>query len=319
MSADPRPVLVTGATGFVGRHLRAELAERGRAARAVSRADGPGVLGLGEFTGRTDWRKALAGSTAVVHLMARVHRRGEPDDDAAYLHDNVEVTLNLARQARDSGVRLFVFLSSIKVHGERTTPGRSFRETDTPAPQDAYGRSKLMAEDGLRALAGSGFEVVIIRPPLVYGPGVGANFRSLMRLAQSGLPLPFGAIRNRRSLVFVRNLTRLIVATLDHPAAANQTFLVADGAAVSTTELLRELARAGGRPSRLFPVPAPLLQAGLRMLGRGGIADRLLGDLEVDDGHTRRSLGWAPPYSFAEGIAATVGVPSVLDFRGRSA
>ena len=205
-------------------------------------------------------------------------------------------TLNFARQAASAGVNRFVFLSSIKVNGEQTQFGQRYTPNDTPNPSDPYGISKCEAEEGLRRIAEeTGMEVVIIRPPLVYGPGVKANFLSMMRWLSKGVPLPLGAIRNQRSLVALDNLLDFIHTCLDHPAAANQTFLVSDGEDISTTDLLRRLAHALNVPARLLPVPQGLLEWGAKMLGRGDLSQRLCASLQVDISKARTLLGWQPP------------------------
>jgi nucleoside-diphosphate-sugar epimerase len=231
-------------------------------------------------------------------------RDAASDPLLAYRAANVEGTLNLARQAAAAGVRRFVFVSSIKVNGEQTAAGQAFGADDTASPQDAYGISKAEAEAGLKAIAVStGMEVVIIRPPLVYGPGVKATFLSMMRWLQRGVPLPLGAVtRNRRSLVALDNLVDLIVTCVHHPAAANQTFLVSDGEDLSTTGLLQRLAAAMGVPARLLPVPAWALEAGAALLGRRAMLQRLCGNLQVDITKTRDVLGWLPPIGVDEGL-----------------
>jgi nucleoside-diphosphate-sugar epimerase len=257
-----------------------------------------------------DFRHMLAGVDAVVHLAARVHIMEERAADplAAFRAVNTSGTLNLARQAAETGVRRFVFVSSVKVNGEETTPGSPFRHDDLPNPEDPYGISKREAEDGLLELAAqSGMDVVIVRPPLVYGPGVKANFAAMMRAVQRGLPLPLGAVtHNRRSLVALDNLVDLLITCLDHPAAANQTFLVSDGEDLSTADLLRWLGRAMNKPARLFPVPVPLLRAGAALLGKRDVARRLLGNLQIDISHTRETLGWTPPITVDEGLRRAV-------------
>jgi nucleoside-diphosphate-sugar epimerase len=211
--------------------------------------------------------------------------------------------LTLARQAAAAGVRRFVFVSSIKVNGEATQPGHPFTAGDAPAPLDPYGISKMEAEQGLRQIAAeTGIEVVIIRPPLVYGPGVKANFAAMMRWLRRGVPLPLGAIDNQRSLVALDNLADLIITCITHPAAANQTFLVSDGQDVSTSELLRRMGRAMGRPARLLPVPAGLLELGAALVGRRDMAQRLCGCLQVDIEKTRQLLGWSPPLTLDQGL-----------------
>jgi UDP-glucose 4-epimerase len=220
----------------------------------------------------------------------------ESDPLAAFRRVNVDGTLALARQAIAAGVKRFVFISSIKVNGEGTPPGRPYSANDTPQPQDPYGTSKLEAETALQALArDTGLEVVIVRPVLVYGPGVKANFLNMMRWLDRGIPLPFGAIDNRRSLVAVENLVDLVVTCIGHEAAANQVFLVSDGEDLSTTGLLRRMGQALGRPARLLPVPAGLLSAGAKALGKGSLSQRLCGSLQVDISKTRDLLGWRPP------------------------
>ena len=223
-----------------------------------------------------------------------------------YRQVNVEGTLALARQAAAAGVKRFVFVSSIKVNGEQTLPGQPFRADDEPEPQDPYGVSKLEAERGLFALAQEGkIEVCVVRPPLVYGPGVRANFLSMMRMLDRGLPLPLASIDNRRSLVALDNLVDLLVCCMHHPAAANRCFLVSDGDDVSTAELLRRTARALGKPARLFPMPPALLTLAARMLGKLQVADRLCGWLQVDSMPARTLLNWQPPLTMAAGLALT--------------
>jgi nucleoside-diphosphate-sugar epimerase len=299
--------LITGANGFVGRALIGELTRRGLPFRAASRLPRDGHVAIGEIGATTDWRGALAGVDAVIHLAARVHvmDRSLAQADAEFRPVNVEGTLNLMRQARAAGVKRLVYLSSIKVNGE-TTDGRGpFTANEAPKPEDAYGRSKLEAEHGLLTLAQSGTEAVIIRPPLVYGPGVKANFAAMMKWVRRGVPLPLGAVSNTRSLVFAGNLADLIIRAASHRAAANEVFLASDGEDLSTAELLRGLAHAMGVPSRLIPVPTGILHAGAAMLGKSSVADRLLGSLAVDIDKSRRVLDWTPPYSVAEGLRAT--------------
>jgi len=265
---------------------------------------------VGEIVGTTDFSEALAGITTVVHLAARAHimRDTAADPLTAFRAVNVEGTLNLARQAVESGVKRFVFVSSIKVNGEATKLGMPFSADDMPAPLDPYGVSKMEAEQGLRQIAAeTGMEVVIIRPPLVYGPGVKANFAALMRAVQRGWPLPLGAVHNQRSLVALDNLVDFIVTCLSHPQAANQTFLVSDGHDLSTTELVRGLARAAGVPARLLPVPVWALQAGASLLGKGDVVQRLCGNLQVDISKASNLLGWVPPVSVDEGLRRAMG------------
>jgi nucleoside-diphosphate-sugar epimerase len=302
-------VLVTGANGFVGRALCDHLIAAGHAVtRAVRRGSGlPDEVVVGDIGPSTDWRAALAGCHAVVHLAARVHMMRDDAHHplALYRETNTEATLNLARQAVDAGVKRFVFISTIKVNGE----GRdaAYLEADTPVPEDAYAISKWEAEQGLRRIAQeTGLEVVILRPPLVYGPGVKANFLRLMQIVQRGWPLPLGAVRNRRSLLYLGNFVDAIRACIEHPGAAGQTFMIDDGEPVSTPGLIRALARAMGRPARLLPVPPALLEFAGALLGRRAAVGRLTGSLHVDSSAIRLRLGWTPPFSMREGLDATV-------------
>lgn len=301
-------VMVTGASGFVGREFCAECAKFGNeviaAVRRPQTFDGkvrPVVVGdLGD---KGDWHEALQGVNVVVHLAARVHMMSDRADDplAEFRRVNVDGTLNLARQAASAGVRRFIFLSSVKVNGEATASGQSFSADDIPAPQDAYAASKLEAELGLRQICSdTGMEFVVVRPPLVYGPGVKGNFRTLLHCVQRGMPLPLGALDNRRSLLALGNLLDLITICLTHPAASNQVFLAADGECVSTTDMLLKIARAYKRPSRLIPVPAGWLRSAASILGKQAAADRLLGSLVVDISKTRDLLGWTPAISMDE-------------------
>lgn len=297
-------LLVTGATGFVGAAICATARERRIAVRGTSRHTTDVVVA--DMGPDTDWSHALANCRAVVHAAARVHVMTEGTEDplARFRHINVAGSLNLAAQAAAAGVRRFVFVSSIKVNGESTMEHRPYTASDSPAPQDPYGVSKAEAEHGLRQIAlSTGMEVVIVRPPLVYGPGVKANFASLMRALQRGLPLPLGAVtHNRRSLVALDNLVDLLLTCVDHPAAAHQTFLASDGEDLSTAELLRRMGLAMGRPARLLPVPPALLKLGAMAIGKADMAQRLLGSLQVDITHTRKTLDWTPPIGVDEGL-----------------
>lgn len=303
-------VLVTGATGFVGRALCARLTASGvEVVQAVRCKHGlPHEVVVGNLNASTNWRPGLNGCDAVIHLAARVHVMKEAAQDLPLYRDtNTAATFNLARQAADAGVRRFVFISSIKVNGEFTHEGHPFTADDVPAPQDPYGVSKHEAEQALRQIAAdTGMEVVIIRPPLVYGPGVKANFESMMRWLARGVPLPLAAVtQNRRSLVALDNLVDLIMTCLSHPAAANQTFLVSDGEDLSTASLLRRMGAALGRPTRLFYVPTSILKLGARVVNKPGIYKRLCGSLQLDITKTRRLLGWTPPVSVDEGLRRT--------------
>ena len=312
MSKAMSKVFVTGATGFVGGSLITGLMSLHRfevlaLTRKASRHVQAGVqyVELGDLSRDINLDADLIGVDVVVHAAARVHvmQDAEIDPLAAFRRINVQGTLNLARQAASAGVRRFIFISSIKVNGEATQPGHPFTAGDAPAPLDPYGMSKREAEQGLRALAAqTGMEVVIIRPPLVYGPGVKANFAAMMRWLQRGVPLPLGAIDNRRSLVALDNLVDLIVTCISHPAAANQTFLASDGEDVSTSELLRRMGRAMGRPARLLPVPAGLLKLAATLVGKPDMAQRLCGSLQVDIEKTCQLLGWSPPLTLDQGL-----------------
>ena len=288
-------ILVTGASGFVGRNLVTALGAAGRSFVALGRD-------AGVASGKTNWAPLLADAHTVVHLA------GRHVGDAETFERDVDMTLNLARQAAERGVARFVFLSSIKVNGEFTEPGRVFREGDAPGPVDTYGQSKLRIEQALGELD---LPVTIIRAPLVYGPGVSGNFRKLVNAVERGWPLPLGAVDNQRSLVAVGNLCDFIIRVLDEPSARGETYVLADGEDVSTTELLQRLARSLNRPSRLFPVAPGLLESGLRFAGLGGWADRLICNLRVDIAKARK-LGWRPPLSFDDGLDTVSRQPGEL-------
>ncbi|MCG9029702.1 SDR family oxidoreductase [Laribacter hongkongensis] len=300
--------LVTGASGFVGKALCARLAASGaQVVPAVRSKYGlQHEVVIGNLNASTNWRPGLTGCDAVIHLAARVHVMEDVAQGslALYRDTNTEATFNLARQAADAGVKRFVFISSIKVNGEFTEVDRPFTSEDVPAPDDPYGVSKREAEQLLRQIAAkTGMEVVIIRPPLVYGLGVKANFAAMMRWLARGVPLPLAAVtENRRSLVALDNLVDLIMTCLNHPAAANQTFLVSDGEDLSTAELLKRMSVAMGKPARLFYVPPALLKLGAHLLNRPGIYQRLCGSLQLDIAKTRQLLGWTPPVSVDEGL-----------------
>ncbi len=306
-------ILVTGANGFVGKPLCVELLRQGQTVRAVTRSKNLQVenieaVSVCAMDGKTDWTDALLGVNVVIHLAARVHVMKDTAIDALseFRRVNVEGTLNLARQAAKAGVQRFIFISSIKVNGEGTVLGQQYAAEDQPAPVDSYGISKREAEDALRQLANeTGLEVVIIRPPLVYGPGVKANFQSMMRWLDKSIPLPLGAIHNQRSLVALDNLIDLIVTCVYHPAAANQTFLAGDGEDVSTTELLQRMAAALGKKAWLIPVPSFLLVWGARLLGKQAMAQRLCGSLQIDISKARDLLDWKPPMNVDEALRKT--------------
>ncbi|HEY4317566.1 MAG TPA: SDR family oxidoreductase [Herbaspirillum sp.] len=306
-------ILITGATGFVGKALLANPAAnrkfsmRGTARRSANIDDTAQIMTVGELDANTDWRPVLNDIQVVIHCAARVHIMN--DTSASPLEEfrrvNVAGTLNLARQASAAGVHRFIFISSIKVNGEETRLGQAYKADDVPAPIDAYGVSKYEAELGLLALSReTGLEIVIIRPVLIYGPSVRANFLRMMHWMNKGIPLPLGALTgNRRSMVALDNLIDLIVTCIDHPAAANQVFLVSDGEDLSTTALLRRTALSMNKKARLFPVPAILLQLAAKLVRKGDVAQRLCGSLQVDIEKTRRLLKWHPPLDVDAGLA----------------
>jgi nucleoside-diphosphate-sugar epimerase len=311
----PEPRLaMTGVTGFVGHCLAKRLVAegyhvRGLVRRAVSLPGLPlEVAQVGTVDGATDWGESMAGIDVVVHLAARtraVRERGR-GDLADYRPVNVDGTRRLAEAAAQSGVRRLVFVSSLKVNGD-TTSSRPFQASDRPAPQDAYGISKWEAEHVVGEVAGkTGLETVVVRPPLVYGSGAKGNFARLCSAVRKGIPLPFGSVDNRRSLVALDNLVDLLVRCVAHPAAPGQTFMVSDGEDLSTPELIRRLARTMGTTARLLPVPPSALHMLGRLLGRGTDVARLVGSLQVDIEHTRQTLDWAPPVTVDQGLHRAV-------------
>lgn len=296
-------ILVTGATGFVGLGVIERLLKENYIVRGTVRRE------INQFTGKVDWIKirdinpeidwmdSLDGIDCIVHLAARVHVMNEKAAEplVEFRRVNVDSTLNLARQAALAGVRRFVFVSSIKVNGEYTQIGRPFTAQDKPDPQDFYGMSKYEAEVGLLEIASkTAMEVVIIRPPLVYGPGVKANFASMMRWLIWRIPLPFGAVYNKRSMIALDNLVDLIVTCLYHPKAANQTFLVSDGEDMSIKEMLRRMGEALGKPAWLIPVPVRFMSIIAKLIRKEAIAQRLFESLQVDSSKTLEILGWKP-------------------------
>ena len=303
-------ILVTGASGFIGRALCESLTAGGRVPRRAVRAPLAGIpdtIAVGDIGPDTDWRAALEGVRCVVHLVARTHvlRETAADPLSEYRRINVLGTERLAREAVASGVRRIVFLSSVKVNGERTTT-RPYAEDDAPRPEDAYGVSKLEAEQALaRLAAGTGLEIVVLRPPLVYGPGVKGNFLRLMDIVTRGAPLPLGSVVNHRSLVYVGNLVDAITKAIDAPQAAGRMYLVSDGEDVSTPDLIRGIARALEVKPRLFPCPPLLLKIAGMLSGRGAEVARLIGSLQVDSSRMRRELGWIPRFRLEQGLANT--------------
>jgi nucleoside-diphosphate-sugar epimerase len=308
-------ILVTGAGGFIGRALCPGLAVRGHRviaglrgnpARDAPSSDHPVVEGveprlLGEVAPGRDWSGALGDVDIVIHLAQRAHRRAAD----AVLAGEPEAAAALARAATRAGVRRFVYMSSVKAMGDATLPGQLFHADDCPCPDDAYGRAKLGTERALAEVAAeSGLDLVILRPPLVYGPGAGGNFRALVRLAGL-LPLPFAGIDNRRSLIFLDNLVDLAAAAALHPGVAGQVLLAADGAGLSTPALIRILAEGQGRVARLFALPDAVFAALRRLPGPGPAVSRLTLSLAVDDGRTRALLGWTPPVAAEAGLTLT--------------
>lgn len=306
-------ILVTGADGFVGSALCDRLRNKALPVRSVVRKLKPGSdsdlnVPIGDISAGTDWALALNAVTEVVHLAARVHVMNDnsPDALAEFRRINVEGTVNLASQAAAAGVRRFIFLSSIKVNGEGTSPKRLFSSNDIPRPENSYGISKHEAEQVLRQIeAETGMEVVILRPPLVYGPGVKGNFLRLMQAIDKYRPLPLGAVHNQRSLVYLGNLVDAIRLCLTHPKAAGKNFLVSDGDDVSTPELARRIAAALGRRPFLLSVPVSWMQWAGRVLDKQAAVDRLLGSLCVDIKPLQEELGWTPPYTMQEGLEVT--------------
>ncbi|WHI46767.1 UDP-glucose 4-epimerase family protein [Microbulbifer sp. TRSA001] len=301
-------ILLTGASGFVGAALLSQLRKEDYTVLPVYRRKVEGGFEIGDLSSNTDWGDALVDIDTVIHTAARVHVMEETSADplAEFRRVNVEGTIKLAQQAASAGVRRFIYLSSIKVNGESTDNRAPFSADEQCDPTDPYGLSKKEAEDGLLELAGTtGMEVVVIRPPLVYGPGVKANFQSMMSWLIKGVPLPLGAINNRRSLVSIGNLIDLICVCICHPNAANQVFLVSDDMDISVTDLLRGLSHALGCNTPLIPVPQLALTSALKLIGKGAVAERLCGSLQLDIAKTKEQLDWTPPVALGEGLANT--------------
>jgi nucleoside-diphosphate-sugar epimerase len=307
-------ILVTGANGFVGKAVCAEANLRKLQVVGAVRLNKKlsidvKIIEVGEINERTNWQHALVDCNVVIHLAARVHVMQESSHNplAEFRQVNVAGTLNLAKQAIKAGVKRFIFVSSIKVNGENTPPELPFAAADIANPQDAYGLSKYEAEKALLAMSiETGLEVVIIRTPLVYGAGVKANFKSLIKLAQLNIPLPFGAVNNKRSLVFIENLIDFILLCTHHPNAANQTFLISDDDDISTTRLIQYIKEASGKRPLLIPVPQSWLRFVFQLIGKSFLSDRLLGNLQVDITKAKTLLNWKPPFTLEQGINKTI-------------
>ena len=309
LDATSGKILVTGATGFVGSALLGALHGR-TVRRALRRATAdtlPGDAVVGDIGPDTDWQASFQGISCLVHLAARTHVLDEHSADplAAYRRVNVEATRHLAQQAAVAGVRRFVFLSSVKVNGESTV-GRPFTEDDPPRPEDDYGITKCEAEDALRRIsADTGMEIVILRPPRVYGPGVKGNFLRLMHGIAWGMPLPLGSIFNRRTLIYVGNLVDAIIAAAESPVAAGKTYLVGDSEDVSTPELIQSIAAAMHVHPHLFSCPRVLLMSGATVLGKREEMRRLAGSLQIDSSRIRHELQWNPRFRLTQGLTET--------------
>ncbi|NNM82804.1 MAG: SDR family oxidoreductase [Burkholderiales bacterium] len=307
-------ILVTGANGFVGQVLCRRLIDQEFSVKGAVRSEkaslpaGVEKIPVGEIGASTVWKDVLEGVDCVIHLAARVHVMHEerPDPIAEFRKVNVEGTKRLAEAAARSGVKRFVYVSSIKVNGEGTT-GAPYTERDLPDPQDPYGISKWEAEEALHEISkNTGLEVAIVRPPLVYGPGVGGNFLRMLRLVEKGIPLPLASIENRRSMIYVENLADALILCATHPDAAGETFLVSDIETVSTPELIRRLSLGMKKRAAILPFPLSLLALLGKISGKSAEIQRLTGSLEVDGSKMRKMLGWKPPRSLDDGLEKTV-------------
>ena len=304
--------LITGASGFVGRSLCIEAVRRGLCVRGAVRSPHPLPAGVepamvGPIDGKTNWTDALNDVDVVIHLAARVHVMHETAGDplAEFLEVNLHGTANLARQAAQAGVKRLVYVSSIKVNGE-STEAHPFSESDNPNPQDPYAVSKWQAEQALQQIAQeTGLEAVIVRPPLIYGPGVKGNFISLLAAVDKGIPLPLASVRNKRSLIYLGNLADALIVCASHPAAAGKTYLVRDGEDVSMPELVRQMAISLEKPARLFPLPVGLLRGLGSLFGKLASVERVVGSLRVNDDLIRKELGWKPRFTLQQGLQAT--------------
>ncbi|WP_257293420.1 NAD-dependent epimerase/dehydratase family protein [Endozoicomonas sp. YOMI1] len=297
-------IMVTGATGFIGKHLVSKIKESGDNVISVSRDSFDSDFRVGNITSQTEWRPILKNVDCIVHTAALAHIFDKSQSaETQFQEINCNATLNLARQAAMSGVKRFIFISTIGVNGKSTSKDSSFCESDTPNPDGPYALSKYNAEKGLHDIAGNhGLEIVIIRPPLVYGKNAPGNFGSLVKLIKKGFPLPFGAINNVRSFISVHNLVDIIINCIFHSDAKNQTFLVSDDDDVSTSELIYSLMNECGRSQYLFCVNVSILLWLAKVLGKEAEIEKLTCDLKVDLDYTKRILGWKPPCSFHDGI-----------------
>ena len=305
--------LITGANGFVGKFLCAELLRQGQSVRAAMRSASPSIgniemAAVGAIDGETHWASALCDVDVVIHLAARVHvmKDDAADPLAEFLKINTQGTINLASQAAAAGVKRLIYVSSIKVNGEQTTETQPFAESGMPNPQDAYAISKWRAEQALlRVAQDTGLEVVIARPPLVYGPDVKGNFIRLLAAVNRGIPLPLASVHNKRSLIYLGNLVDALIVCANHPAAAGKTYLVRDGEDISTADLVRQMATSLGRPARLLPMPVMLLRWLGRLLGKPEFVERIAGSLRINDDLIRKELGWKPRFTLRQGLHAT--------------
>lgn len=305
-----KQVVVTGANGYVGSHCCAALKQAGYIVRGTIRTAQPldvETFVTGDVGPDTDWTHALDGADVVIHTAARVHifDETEPDSLAAFRRVNVAGTIRLAQQAAAAGVKRFLFISTVGIFGQKTPPDIPFTEKSPPHPYNPYAQSKWEAEQHLQSL-NADMEIVIVRAPLVYGPGAPGNFDRLVRWVSKGVPLPLGGLNNRRSFVGIDNLVDFLVLCVEHPAAAGQTLLVTDGEDLSTTQLIQHLARAQGKNILLIPVPPHPVRWALQLLGRQRLADQLYGSLVIDSSQTRQLTGWTPPVAVAEGLRRAV-------------